>query len=451
MKKITTQEINELISKKDWAALANSNFVEHFVKNEHTKEIILTEDFCFEFLINRDYLKQALVPLRSSHGFPGSTYFNAIIGQISQGVFKGVMGDIRFNAFLIELYNLVVTEIQEKSDELLFNRALSSLGYFGTQETGMLIKALGQMNNRTRETILRSVNTYYNTSLNDKNLEGVTAEEFKNFTSTLIGLQDRSTFSCRDLSLVKTLELFETKSEMVNFFYHYVHDNGVALADMDPAEFERLIIPTFSKLESAKFNRWLRYYESNPNAPVGDELIEIVSSLWSSDREVSMKRIITNLSTEQLDKMGVKSLSAGIIAKRSDGLDILFKTYGEKKAIDITNVRFYRDDEIAKYPFYFDPRNFKTGALYVSRDTHKLVNKVHGSRTRYNNEWQHFEAIIRHMSSPDITFKNVKYLISKTKPANEDLLTALIRVRNRSSDKVLTDKLNIIIKISNQY
>lgn len=122
---------------------------------------------------------------------------------------------------------------------------------------------------------------------------------------------------------------------------------------------------------------------------------------------------------------------------------------------------FHTEEDLIKFKELFKPEHMTPGSpmFYMSKETLKILNKQHGTRKKYPEEYGDFEIIIltygREQNVRKLTDEMVKYLAERTSTNNSDVHRVMTKFMTRwnlhTKYSVPSSKLLNLLRILNQY
>ena len=267
----------------------------------------------------------------------------------------------------------------------------------------------------------------YNNRIESKNIDGLSSDELDKLGDALDifpnGISMGVIFPDKDI--IK--RILKTPAKIIDYGLKSMHDIG-KIYNSAPLE---EVIDAIEYMLTIEFKRQhlaiLNWFKGKKIILDDDDLLDRIVTKWNKPIQL-LPALSKEKTIEYYGNLGesiiIKNTNLSIdevveIANSPNGKESLFGS------------RFFTDEEIAKYPHLFDPRNLKYGpSAYVSKETFKLLNKSAGTRQRYNTEYSDFKVIYRrHVNERyHLSDEEVMYLKEKTNCSNKEFIKSIDNV-----------------------
>lgn len=171
----------------------------------------------------------------------------------------------------------------------------------------------------------------------------------------------------------------------------------------------------------------INWYPSHPEADIPDDLVEkILKTAGISVHDE--RKIMNSLTKEQVKKFISMIDFASLITHKEFTLNECIEIHptGPNGYTNYNNIRFFTEEEIAENPKMFDPVFFKVRPnVYMTRETHKILNSYHNKRQKYNEYLIDFSTILKNVGGVKLNYDVLEYLIEKCNPDNEEILRGI--------------------------
>lgn len=392
-----TQEKQDLINNKDWDGLIQTDILLDFTGNYTGFEgYTFEKDLILSFFLNKKRYGAHIGYLDDNgKSFLPIDAWKNILGRSKQLNIKFTTEDwekfvLTINAYTLEGYIATAA--------LYY---IYELSYRGPEYLRLLAK------DNIYSIITKLLNTTKNVITPDL-FEGISHEDLKKIGPRLTYERQREIFfvNCNPSIL---LQCVDSDEEAVELARKLGLKPGEIFVAKESAEYEKMLNKVIDNDENL-FD-WDSYYAKNGLATVSDTTIEKISAKFGT---MGFTKIINNFSDEQIDKYGPNIDISILVKKRNLSLDKIAEIK-DKKLINLSNVRFFTEEEIIKHPYFFDPEIILARKnLYVTPESFRLLNKTWGKRQRYNDALMKFGQIFRMLSGHSLNINNLRYLVQKT-------------------------------------
>jgi hypothetical protein len=216
------------------------------------------------------------------------------------------------------------------------------------------------------------------------------------------------------------------------------------LADLEPREYLQALFKLIDDKVNVRIESWLSYFHEHQDFELNKTQLKKLLDYFGGD----MFNFMTGNLTDEMVMDNIMSISVENLIKRNSlTLDKIVEILGPRR-VDLCGLtRFFTEEEIVKYPHFFDPASLnRIPCFYVSRDTFKVLNKSWGTRHRYNEDLVDFSAITAALVPTATTIKTLRYLKEKTNASNEVVVKAIDRKHIDEAWSKDAKKLSIIKK-----
>jgi hypothetical protein len=410
-----TQEKQDLINKKDWKGLLQTDILLDFStdKSNYSFEF----DFILDFIMNN--YGTIFEIYKGKYGvniFKDNIFNNVLKNVIKSSSASSKPNETQWEDFLISIYEIskmFYTRINDVNIFLLISTAVANKKIFELfLKPNNIEKIIG---------ILKTLSS--NVKIGELDSTVLSQEEGKKFLDTILKINEQ----VRHNILIENLSEFVHKfiksdEEVIDYAKKSFQGVYVLIKDFPESRFLEFLINTSHNVE---FTDLFKYVEEHPNLILPDEYLQ---RKFNTPDGNFPHYVIKFLTREQIIKFK-DFLSPSLMVKNTK---ISLKEIKELKlkdseTIDFTNERFFTEEEIIQNPEFFDPKYVKDSAMvYISEEEFRKLNKIWGSRYHYDPNLSDFEIIFKN-NIYRLDMSQIKYLAKRTKINNELLVNVIMK------------------------
>ena len=229
-----------------------------------------------------------------------------------------------------------------------------------------------------------------------------------------------------------------------NLAYLLATDVSKILADLEPSEYLQALFKLIDDKVNVRIESWLTYFHEHQDFELNETQLKKLLDYFGGP----MFNFMTDNLTDKMVMDNILSISVENLIKRDSlTLDKIVEILGPRRVDLCGQTRFFTEEEIVKFPHFFDPASLnRKPYFYVSRDTFKVLNESWGTKHRYNGDLVDFSAITAALVPTATTIKTLRYLKEKTNASNEVVVKAIDRKHIDEDWSKDAKKLSIIKK-----
>jgi ribosomal protein S6 len=426
-----TQEKQDLIDKKDWDGLLQTDILPDFEIND-TGRYVFNFDFMYEFVLKR-FHENAI-----------TANYKINIDSLFRNMFvraKELKLNITANQWELIINEFIEIKKNNNNSFLINNGVFLDTGNKNSEFIKFLINydnpELDKLYREYQSTIIIDSSNVNDLSANDIiELADKFNKIYKNESYYLVN------FGFDDETIEKLINEIKTDDDLISFF-------------------EKINVPLHNAINLFSENRFISFIRKNLdiiNINNINQYIKIHSDMILPDDLVKtivdtgkLYYFATVLTLEQIERYkDLLSLEAMLFNKRIP-LDKV-KEFKSVEFFDASKIRFFTEEEIIQNPEFFDPESVKkVGYLYVSESTFKLLNKTWSKKQKYENDLSDFTTLCNNLVRLKyFLFDDLRYIVKKTGASNDRVVKEIISRRIRPTSKNHED-FNFIKEFINSY
>ena len=431
----TVQEKQDLINAKDWDELVKTDIFLDFDRGSNTfEQYTFDRDFVLSFVFNEERFSDHTEHIFTSTGkghFPFFILSNTMKRAQALGIKFSTKEWKEIANGLCDLF---------KANRINVATVIDNMKITGKDVEFLRVLADDDLYKRLSEITMTGMSAY---RLDANEFAKLSPDEQEKVALRLTyGQRTRVYIDNGDMTIFASA--VKSTQKINDLAYLLATEVSKILADLEPSEYLRALLKLIDDKVNVRIESWLTYFHEHQDFELNKTQLKKLLDYFGGD----MFNFMTGNLTDEMIMDNIMSISVENLIKRNSlTLDKIVEILGPRRVDLCGQTRFFTEEEIVKYPHFFDPASLnRIPCFYVSRDTFKVLNKSWGTRHRYNEDLVDFSAITATLVPTATTIKTLRYLKEKTNASNEVVINAIKRKHIDEAWSKDAKKLSIIKK-----